>query len=179
MLNTTDISTFSLDILRRDKRHTFSRDSTEGDAFQQICYDLLTREFKEKGVRLTLYPTKARDGGVDISGEDSNHNKIIIECKKNNTPQYARNELNKLNKTLEENFGEPGAPGSLYSPWFNPDFKKYIYCVSCTFSTDHERDNFKNKIKEMLQSLSKIKGLAHLEQAADEVFARISDSVLF
>ena len=169
MLNRTDISTFSLDILRRDKQHTFSRDSTEGDAFQQLCYDLLTREFKEKGIRLTLFPTKARDGGVDISGEDSKHNKIIIECKKNNTPQYARNELNKLKKTLEENLGEPGAPGSLYSPWFNPDFKKYIYCVSCTFPTDHERENFKNKIKKMLQSLSKIKGLAHLEQAAEEV----------
>jgi hypothetical protein len=95
MLNRTDISFFSLDILRGDKRQIFSRDFTEGDAFQQLCNDLLIREFKDKGLRLTLYPTKGRDGGVDISGEDTHHNKIIIECKKNNTPQYARMPISK------------------------------------------------------------------------------------
>jgi hypothetical protein len=169
MLNRTDISFFSLDILRRDKRQTFSRDFSEGDAFQQLCFDLLTREFKDKGIRLTLYPTKARDGGVDISGEDSNHNKIIIECKKNNTPQYAQNALNELKNTLEESLRKPDAPGSLYSPWFNPDFQQYIYCVSCTFPTEHERENFKNKIKDMLHSLSHIDGLKHLQQVAEKV----------
>ena len=169
MLNRTDISTFSLNILRKDKRQKFSRDFTEGDAFQQLCFDLLTHDFKDKSVRLTLYPTKGRDGGVDISGEDSHHNKIIIECKKNNELQYAQNALNKLKKTLQENLSEPGASESLYSPWFNPGFNQYIYCVSCSFPTNHERENFKNKIKDMLQGLSDIEGLKHLQQVAEKV----------
>lgn len=169
MLNRIDISTFSLDILRRDKRRTFSRDFTEGDAFQQLCFDLLTHEFKDKNIKLTLYPTKGRDGGVDISGEGSDHNRIIVECKKNNTPQYAQNELNVLKSTLEKNLSKPGAPGSLYSSWFNTHFKKYAYCVSCTFPNDHERENFKNKIKVMLRGFSEIKGLVHLQQVAEEV----------
>lgn len=169
MLNRTDISTFSLDILRRDKRQEFSRDFTEGDAFQQLCFDLLTHDFKNKGIRLTLYPTKGPDGGVDISGEDSNHNKIIIECKKNNTIEDAQKALNDLKSTLLKSLGKPEASESRYSSWFNPQFQQYIYCVSCTFPTDHKRENFKKKIKDMLEGLSDIEGLKHLQQVAEKV----------
>ncbi|MCX6583748.1 MAG: hypothetical protein NT166_26530, partial [Candidatus Aminicenantes bacterium] len=166
-----DISKFALKILRENKLRELNENMPKADAFQRLCYDLLVQDFKDRGstVRWSPYRTAGQDGAVDISGEDDLHQLFIAECKKNDSPELAENSLRELSNTLMRNLEKAGAPDSLYGAWFDPRLKKYIYCVSCCFDNLTARENFKSKVSGMLMGLAELKGLAHLEQAAENV----------
>jgi hypothetical protein len=166
-----DISSFKLEILRKDRLQELSKTFPEADAFQRLCYDLLDRDFKDRNIpfRLSLFPTEGRDGSVDISGEDEHQNKLIIECKKNESPESAGDALKALKKKLKENLEKQGAKNTKYSPWFKTRLKKYMYCTSCCFDDDHQRDGFEEEIKKMLLELGVLRTeLEHLKEVAKQ-----------
>lgn len=140
MLKEPDISTFRLEILRKDRLQELSENFPKADAFQRLCYDLLVKDFKDlnSSIRLSPFKTEGPDGAVDISGEDEHQNKLIVECKKNDRPDLAGDTLKALKKKLKEDLGKPGTENTLYSLWFEPRLKEYVYCLSCCLFNKYE-----------------------------------------
>jgi len=167
------LAAFNLDILRPERKERLDTAFPDGDAFQQLCFDLLKDDFakKQPSVRLSLFPTRGADGAIDISGEDEFNHKMFGECKKNNSPDNARDELNKLRKKMFDHLAKEPAEieNTLYAPWLDPKLTSYVYCVSCSIDTQKDMDDLTAGIREMFIELSSQPHLGHLKEVSDHI----------
>jgi len=157
----SNIDEFNIDIFREDRKRDFNSDVA--DIFQQLSFDLIYDEKKDEDITFHPFKTAGKDGSIDHYGYRSNGDKIIIECKKNNTLKNATSALTALETKLKKSLADPKAKTNLYKPWFDTNFKEYYYTTSASIQTGKDLDNFKDSIKNMFNELSNINGLNHLK----------------
>ncbi len=159
--------------MREEQLVGCSDDQKAGDVFQRICYDILSRcsgEPRLEGVRLTPFKTGGQDGAIDHWGVDEQNNRVICECKKNNSLENAESALSKLKGTLKQNLPLPAGAATevakRYNSWRSPKFKTYIYCTSFSPDPPEQQNTFLEKLEKMFRELAGLEGLSHLAEVA-------------
>ena len=159
-----NIDKFNIDIFREDRKRDFN--SNVADIFQQLSFDLIASEKQDENIIFHPFKTAGKDGSIDHYAYHKNGNKIIIECKKNDTLKNANSAVKALETKLKKSLALPKAKINLYKPWFDINFKEYYYTTSASIQTGKDLDDFKDSIKSMFSELSKIDGLNHLKNVS-------------
>lgn len=83
-----DITNFNLNIIRKDRLARFNDDFKEADIFQQLCFDLLGIDLKDR-IAFTPYKTAGPDGAIDMSGIDKGGDTVADEISMLRLEKYA------------------------------------------------------------------------------------------
>ncbi|NTV21756.1 MAG: hypothetical protein HGA57_10345, partial [Chlorobium limicola] len=122
------------------------------DAFQQLVGDALREEF---GFRVSVSPTKGRDGAIDAFIDDKNGVHAlanlpapqIIECKDHD--DTCKDFLDNINQgwySVADKLQKQAALGWTgdFEPWRR--VKSYVYCISSNIGKQASRDKLEEKI---------------------------------
>ncbi|NTW69946.1 MAG: hypothetical protein HGB23_08900 [Chlorobiaceae bacterium] len=134
------------------------------DAFQQLVGDVLREEF---GFRVSVSPTKGKDGAIDAFIDDRNDDSAlanlpapqIIECKDHD--DSCKDFLDNINQgwySVADKLQKQAALGWTgdFEPWRR--VKSYVYCISSNIGKQANREKLQQKLtnfffKELKESL--------------------------
>ena len=162
--------------------YSFSKDNLDreltkegmGDAFQDFLGELLAKEHNN----ITIYPSKGKDGAIDISREHDG-GLVVYECKYigDETDKTALARWKKVAENLDKYITSPDGPPSgqgQYRPWYNTDkpITRYEFCLSSSLGNEENVQALEKKIQTYFEGLpQKHNHLSHLSGLKVNVFS--------
>jgi len=139
-------------------------DLSEGEAFQQLAFQLL--RCRPEYTSLREYTTPGVDGCIDLE-QVIHGERTVVECKKigKDGIERAKAYWKDVFAKLERNLEPTDAPKlAQFQPWYDdtPPIRAYVYCISSTLANPAQRGKLRRQIAADIERLAERPHLAHL-----------------